>query len=68
MIKSGHFDYDDNLNGFYDFEGYAKHRMSQERGQFVEVGYISYQGSQSLDEVMADSPTLDEDFQMGGMQ
>lgn len=66
--ESGHFDYDDNLDGFYDFEGYAKQRMSQERGQFVEGGYISYQGSQSLDEVMADFPTLDEDFQMGWMQ
>lgn len=66
--ESGHFEYDPNLEGFYDFEGYARQRMRQEQGQFVEGGYISYQGLQSLDEVMAGSPTLDDGFQMGGMQ
>ncbi len=66
--ESGHFEYDPNLEGFYDFEGYARQRMRQEQGQFVEGGYISYQGLQSLDEVLAGSPTLDEGFQMGGMQ
>lgn len=66
--ESGHFEYDPNLEGFYDFEGYARQRMRQEQGQFVEGGYISYQGFQSLDEVMAGSPTLDDGFQMGGMQ
>ena len=66
--QSGHFEYDPNLEGFYDFEGYARQRVSWERGQFVEGGYISYQGLQSLDEVMAGSPTLDDGFQMGGIQ
>ena len=66
--ESGHFEYDPNLEEFYDFEGYARQRMRQEQGQFVEDGYISYQGLQSLDEVMAGSPTLDDGFQMGGMQ
>ena len=66
--ESGHFEYDPNLEDFYDFEGYARQRMRQEQGQFVEGGYISYQGLQSLDEVLAGSPTLDEGFQMGGMQ
>ena len=64
--ESGHFEYDDNLEGFYNFEVYAKQRMSQEQGQFVENGYISYQGSMSLDELMADSP--EQGFQMGGLQ
>lgn len=66
--ESGHFEYDPNLEDFYDFEGYARQRMRQEQGQFVEGGYISYQGLQSLDEVLAGSPTLDDGFQMGGMQ
>lgn len=66
--ESGHFEYDPDLEDFYDFEGYARQRMRQEQGQFVEGGYISYQGLQSMDEVMAGFPTLDEDFQMGGMQ
>ena len=64
--ESGRFDYDDNLEGFYDFAGYAKQRMSQEQGQFVENGYISYHGTLGLDELMADSP--EQDFQMGGLQ
>jgi len=51
--QSGHFEYDPNLENFYDFEGYARQRMSWEHGQFVEGGYISYQGNQSLDEVMS---------------
>ena len=66
--ESGHFEYDPNLEGIYDFERYGRHRMRQEQGQFVEGGYISYRGAQSLDEVMACSPTLDEGFQMGGVQ
>lgn len=53
--QSGHFEYDPNLDGFYDFEGYARQRMSWEQGRFVEGGYISYQGAQSLDKVMAAS-------------
>lgn len=66
--ESGHFEYDDNLEGFYDFESYGRQRMSQEQGQFVENGYISYHGFLSLEEVMAGSRTFEEGFQMGGMQ
>ncbi len=66
--ESGRFEYDDNLEGFYDFEGYARQQMSQELGQFVENGYISYHGFLSLEEVMAGSRTFEEGFQMGGMQ
>ncbi len=67
MIReSGHFEYDDDLEGFYDYEGYARQRMSQEQGRFVEEGYISYQGAMRLEELMASSP--EQGFQMGGMQ
>ena len=67
MIReSGHFDYDDNLEGFYDFAGYAKQRMSQEQGRFVADGYISYQGAIRLEKLLADSQ--EQGFQMGGMQ
>lgn len=64
--ESGHFEYDENLEDFYDFVGYAKQRMSQEQGQFVENGYISYHGLPSLDELMAASP--EQSFQMGGIK
>lgn len=46
------------MENFYDFEGYARQRMSWEQGQFVEGGYISYQGAQSLEEVMSGAEHL----------
>ncbi len=46
------FEYDDNSEGFSDFEGYARQRMIREQGQFVESGYISYYGFLSPDEVV----------------
>ena len=30
--QSGHFDYDENLDEFYDYEGYAQQRMNDEDG------------------------------------
>lgn len=70
--ESGHFEYDPNLEGFYDFEGYARQRISHEQGQFVEDGYISYHGTLTLDELMQDDPAeqyqKEQSFQMGGMQ
>lgn len=63
--QSGHFEYDPNLEDFYDFAGYARQRMSWEQGQFVDGGYISYQGSQSLDELMSGAePSIDFEQQL----
>ena len=42
--QSGYFDYDENLDGFYDYEGYAQQRMSEEDGMFTDRGYIAYKG------------------------
>lgn len=61
--ESSHFEYDPNLESFYDFEGYARQRMRREQGQFVEDGYISYQGLQSMDEVMANCEGQGEAFE-----
>ncbi len=61
--ESGHFEYDPNLDGFYDYESYGKQRIEQESGQFNDKGYISYHGTLSLEELMMDEPR----FQMGGM-
>lgn len=54
--QSGHFDYDPNLDEFYDYERYGRQRMEQESGVFTEQGYISYHGTVSLEELMADDP------------
>ena len=50
--QSGYFDYDENLDGFYDYEGYAQQRMSEEDGMFTDRGYIAYKGYYSMEEVM----------------
>lgn len=68
MIQdSGHFDYDENLNEFYDYEKYGQQRMSREAGMFTEAGYISYHGVLSLEELMMEDPA-EQGFQMGGLQ
>ena len=53
MIRdSGHFEYDSNLDAFYDYEGYALQRINEEQGRFTEHGYIAYQGTLTLEELM----------------
>ena len=49
--QSGHFDYDANLDDFYDYEGYALQRMDEENGMFSDRGYIAYKGYLSLEEI-----------------
>ena len=65
--ESGHFDYDENLDEFYDYEKYGQQRMSREAGMFTEAGYISYHGTLSLEELMMEDPA-EQGFQMGGLQ
>ena len=69
--ESGHFEYDPNLDEFYDYERYGLQHMGQESGMFTNRGYIAYQGTLSLEELMADDPAeayqREQDFQMGGM-
>ena len=50
--QTGHFDYDENLDEFYDYEGYALQRMNAEDGMFTDRGYIAYKGGVALKEVM----------------
>ena len=50
--QSGHFDYDENLDEFYDYEGYALQRMNEEDGMFTDRGYIAYKGGVALKKVM----------------
>lgn len=70
--KSGHFEYDPNLDRFYDYEGFGLQRMEQESGMFTDHGYISYHGTLSMDELMAEDPAqqfqAEQGFQIGGIQ
>ena len=69
--ESGHFDYDVNLEGFYDYEKYGLQRMEQETGMLTVKGYISYHGALSLEELMMEDPAetyrQEQGFRMGGM-
>ena len=65
--KSGHFEYDSNLEEFYDYEKYGTQHMDREYGTFTARGYISYQGTLILDELMMEEPAEQYRQEMGGM-
>ena len=54
--QSGHYEYDENLEDFYNYGDYGISRMLQENGVFVDRGYVSYHGTLTLDELMQDDP------------
>ena len=63
--QSGHFDYDENLDEFYDYEKYGLQRMGEEDGMFTDRGYIAYKGYTSLAEIMDGSQS--SHMEIGGM-
>ena len=66
MIRqSGRFDYDENLDAFYDYEKYGTERMNAEDGMFTDRGYIAYKGYYSMEEVMNGSQS--SRIEMGGL-
>ncbi len=56
ISQSGQFDYDPGLDDYYDFEKYGREKLERESGQFTEQGYIGYQGTVSLEELMLEAP------------
>ena len=63
--QSGHYEFDENLDEFYDYEGYAQQRMNEEAGMFTDRGYIAYKGYFSIEEVMDGGQG--GSMEMGGM-
>ena len=63
--QSGHYEFDENLDEFYDYEGYAQQRMNNENGMFTDRDYIAYNGYISLEEVMDGSQS--DSLEMGRM-
>ena len=63
--KSGRFEYDENLDAFYDYEKYGTERMNEEDGMFTDRGYIAYKGYISMEEVMNGSQS--NHMVMGGL-
>ena len=66
MIRqSGRFEYDENLDAFYDYEKYGAERMNEEDGMFTDRGYVAYKGYYSMEEVMNGSQS--SHMEMGGL-
>ncbi len=63
--QSGHFEYDENLDAFYDYEKYGTERMNEEDGMFTDRGYIAYKGYYSMEEVMNGGQS--SHMEMGGL-
>ena len=63
--KSGRFDYDENLDAFYDYEKYGTERMNAEDGMFTDRGYIAYKGYISMEKVMKGGQS--SHMEMGGL-
>ena len=69
--RSGHYEYDENLEDFYNYGDYGVKRMLQEDGVFVDRGYVSYHGTLPLEELMqddlAESYQQEQEAKMEGM-
>ena len=63
--QSGRFEYDENLDAFYDYEKYGTERMNEEDGMFTDRGYIAYKGYYSMEKVMNGSQS--SHMEMGGL-
>ena len=69
--QSGHYEYDENLEDFYNYGDYGVKRILQDDGVFVDRGYVSYHGALTLDELMQDDPAekyqQEQEAKMEGM-
>ena len=68
--QSEQFDYDPNLEPYYDYRKYGDDHLAWHGGQFTAYGLVSYLGTLSLEELMMEDPSGPEEnegMQMGGM-
>ena len=65
--QSGHFEYDPNLDNFYNYSHYGWERINREQGQFTELGYIAYKGTMTMEDLLCGEPVERLEQQMDGM-
>ena len=66
--ESGHYEFDENLARYYDYEKCGREQLESEAGAFNALGYVSYHGALSIDELMMEDPAeQSRGMQMGGM-
>ena len=63
--QSGHFEYDENLEGFYDYRRYGEQHVQEEGGQFNACGYVAYHGTLTLEELMQADPAEQHQQEQG---
>lgn len=67
ICESGHFEYDENLKEYIDFEHYGQQKIANENGAFTEKGYVLYHGyNEELTQVLWEHLGMEiqmEDFQ-----
>lgn len=68
MIReSGRFEYDENLDAFYDYKGYGERRIREEKGLFNSYGYVAYLGTAPLQDLMETESVHRAELTMGGI-
>ena len=50
--ESGRFDFDKNLESFYNYKQYGEQSIWQQGGRFNECGYAAYQDAVPLEELL----------------
>ncbi len=69
--ESGHYEFDENLEPYYDYDKCGREQMESESGGYTPEGYVSYHGTMSLDELMIEDPVeqyrKEQGLQMGGL-
>ena len=65
ICESGHFEYDENLEQFYDYHHFGEIRSREDGGEFTDLGYVSYHGTLTLDELMQDDQAEQEEPEIG---
>ena len=68
MIReSGRFEYDENLDGFYNYKGYGEQRIREEGGCFNGYGYVAYLGAAPLQDLLDTDIVPKTELIMGGI-
>lgn len=65
--QSGRFEYDPNLEDYYDYCAYGEQKVLAENGQFNACGYICYKGVMNLENLMMQDPAEQYRKEMGGI-
>ena len=50
---SGEFDYDENLDSFYDYAKFGAQQVKKQGGEFNALGYVAYKGAIPLEELIS---------------